>query len=178
MELQVDIDEADIGRVKVGQSAVFTVEAYDEREFPAVISELRLASETVDGVVTYKGILTLDNSDMALRPGMTATADIITAVVEDALIVPNAALRYSPPQAAEETGSSGSGLVGMVLPRRPGNKRTDAGDTADKSVWVLRAGEAVEVPVKVGESDGSFTSIVAGELNEGDAVILDRFDAE
>ncbi|MCW9043830.1 MAG: efflux RND transporter periplasmic adaptor subunit, partial [Pseudopelagicola sp.] len=121
MELQVDIDEADIGQVQLGQTAIFTVDAYDDRSFPAEISQLRYASETVDGVVTYKGILTLDNSDMALRPGMTATADIVVASVKDALVVPNAALRYSPPVEVQDDGESrGSGLVGMVMPSRSG----------------------------------------------------------
>ncbi len=176
MELQVDIDEADIGRVDVGQPAFFTVEAYDDREFPAEISELRFASETVDGVVTYKGILALDNSDLLLRPGMTATADIIVASVENALVVPNAALRYTPRQDAEEARESGSGLVGMVLPSRP--VRSSAPRTVERSVWVLRDGGPVKVVVETGETDGNLTAILSGDLKEGDLVIEDRIDAQ
>lgn len=176
MELQVDIDEADIGKVKIGQSAIFTVEAYDDREFPAEISELRYASETVDGVVTYKGILTLDNSDMALRPGMTATADIVVASVEDALVVPNAALRYLPPQDDVEASNGGSGLLGMVMPKMPAGSGTSA--SQGKSVWVMRDGVADEVAVKIGETDGNVTVVQDGELAEGDKVITDRIDAE
>lgn len=176
MELQIDIDEADIGRVEVGQPVVFTVEAYDDREFPAEISELRFASETVDGIVTYKGILSLDNSEMALLPGMTATADIIVASQTDVLVVPNAALRYTPPQEVEQSESTGSGLVGMVLPSRP--SETETVQITDDSVWVLRDGIAVEVPVQTGETDGYFTEILSGDLTEGDLVVEDRIDAE
>ncbi|MBR9844473.1 MAG: efflux RND transporter periplasmic adaptor subunit [Rhodobacteraceae bacterium] len=178
MELQVDIDEADIGRVRVGQTAIFTVDAYDDRSFPAEISQLRYASETVDGVVTYKGILTLDNSDMALRPGMTATADIVVASVKDTLVVPNAALRYSPPAQVQEEGESrGSGLVGMIMPRRS-NGNGAGTDTAGKSVWVLRDEGPAEVVVVTGDSDGSVTAILEGALEVGDMVITDRIDAE
>ncbi|MDP2734368.1 MAG: efflux RND transporter periplasmic adaptor subunit, partial [Hoeflea sp.] len=85
MELRVDIDEADIGKVKVGHEATFTVEAYQGRIFPAVISQLRYAPKTVDGVVTYEAILSIDNTDLLLRPGMTATADITVAESKDPL---------------------------------------------------------------------------------------------
>jgi HlyD family secretion protein len=176
MELQVAIDEADIGRVQVGQTASFTVEAYDDRTFPAQISELRLASETVDGVVTYKGILTVENTDMALRPGMTATADIIVALVQDTLVVPNAALRYTPPQDAVATDRSGNGLLGMIMPGRPADTGTST--STQKDLWVLRGGVAVNVPVGAGESNGTVTAITSGELAEGDLVITDRIDAK
>lgn len=176
MELQIDIDESDIGRVEVGQPVIFTVEAYGDREFPAEMTELRYASENDDGIVTYKGILSLDNSEMALLPGMTATADIIVASQTDVLVVSNAALRYTPPQEAEESESSGSGLLGMVLPSRPSG--TDVVQTLGDSVWVLRNGNAVEVPVQTGETDGYITEILSGDLTEGDQVIEDRIDAE
>ncbi|MBS0126796.1 efflux RND transporter periplasmic adaptor subunit [Thetidibacter halocola] len=176
MELQVDIDEADIGRVAVGQKARFTVEAFDDRDFPAEITALRLAPETVDGVVTYKGILTLDNADLLLRPGMTATAEIVVAEVPGALAVPNAALRYAPPQEAQTEERSGGGLLGVIMPARPVPGNGVA--TAQKSVWVLRDDAAVEVAVTTGETDGSLTAILAGDLAEGDAVITDRFDGQ
>ncbi|WP_373050937.1 efflux RND transporter periplasmic adaptor subunit [Thalassovita aquimarina] len=179
MELQIDIDEADIGRVKVGQQARFTVDAYDDRVFPAEIAKLRFAHETVEGVVTYKGILTLDNSDMALLPGMTATAEIVTASVEDALLVPNAALRFSPPVAVEDDGDKGgSGLLGLVFSRRPDSARRVDGDSAPV-VWVLRDGGPAELRVETGPSDGTVTVIQPGSgLQEGDLVITDRFVAD
>ncbi|MDQ2095107.1 efflux RND transporter periplasmic adaptor subunit [Rhodalgimonas zhirmunskyi] len=177
MELQVYVDEADIGMVAVGQEATFTVDAYDERSFPARILQVRFASETVDGVVSYKAILSVENEDLLLRPGMTASADIVVAAVENALVVPSAALRYAP-AAAEGTGGAGggSGLIGMVMPRPPSGGDAK-GNTSGKAVYVLRNGVAERVPVTVGESDGTKTVITSGELSESDLVITDEFDA-
>lgn len=179
MELQVYVDEADIGMVSVGQSATFTVDAYDERTFPAEILQVRYASETVDGVVSYKAILSVENEDLMLRPGMTASADIVVASVKDALVVPNAALRYAPSTSEDDAGTGGgSGLVGMVMPRRPDTgERVSGTDGATSTVYVLRDGEAVQVPVTAGESDGSVTEILSGALAEGDPVITDEVDA-
>ena len=97
MELHVDVDEADVGLVEAGQTAHFTVDAYPERTFPARITQVRFGSQTVDGVVTYETVLNVDNSDLSLRPGMTATADITVKRIENAILVPNAALRFTPP---------------------------------------------------------------------------------
>ncbi|THH36904.1 efflux RND transporter periplasmic adaptor subunit [Aliishimia ponticola] len=176
MELEVAIDEADIGSVEIGQTASFTVDAYDDREFSAEISQVRLAPETLDGVVTYMGILIVQNTDMALRPGMTATADITVASIKDALTVPNAALRFSPPQETEASDSSGSGLVGMVMPRAPSGKAKSG--THGRSVWVLRDGVPVEIDVEIGDSNGNQTVILSGDLGEGDMVIVDRIDGD
>ncbi len=97
MELQVDIDEADIGRVAVGNEASFTVDAYPGQTFPALITQLRYAPEETEGVVTYKAVLTVENDKRLLRPGMTATAIITVSKQEGVLLVPMAALRYAPP---------------------------------------------------------------------------------
>ena len=97
MEVQVDVDEADVGKVKEGQQGQFSVDAYPDRRFQARIRELRYGSEVVQGVVTYKAVLSTDNAGLLLRPGMTATAEIIVQQVAQALTVPNAALRYAPP---------------------------------------------------------------------------------
>lgn len=172
MELQVDIDEADIGRTAVGNKATFTVDAYDERQFPAEISEIRFAPLTVDGVVTYKAILSVDNADLLLRPGMTATADIVVADIKDALTVPNAALRYAPPAAPAEEEEERSGLLGMLIPEDD-TMRT-MGD--DRTLWVLRGEMAVEIPVLAGQSDGRMTEILQADLAPGDLVIVDRID--
>lgn len=99
MELQVDVDEADVGQIAVGQKAKFTVDAYPDRTFPAEIEQIRFASEVVNNVVTYKAVLSVDNADLLLRPGMTATADVTVEAVKDTLMVSNAALRYAPAQA-------------------------------------------------------------------------------
>lgn len=169
MEVQVAVDEADIGAISEGDAVLFTVDAYDERSFPATIRTIRYAPETVEGVVSYTAVLSVENEDLSLRPGMTATADIIVSELKDVLAVPNGALRYAPAVEPEEEENSGGGLLGMIMPHRPGDGTATA---SGKSVWVLRDGEPVEVPVVPGESDGSLTQIVEGDLSVGDRVIL------
>ncbi len=173
MELTVAVDEADIGKVEIGNAADFAVEAWQDRSFKAAITELRYAPETVNGVVTYKAVLAVENKDRALRPGMTATADITVAEIKGALTVPNAALRYAPPRDAA-TGGGGSGLLGMILPRRtPRGTVTSnaANEDGTRSIWVLKDGAAAEIKVKTGATDGEATEIAGGDLKEGDAVI-------
>ena len=171
MQLQVDVDEADMGLVKEGNPARFTVEAFSDRDFPATIAQLRLSPETVEGVVTYKAILTVDNTEQLLRPGMTATAEITVRSVSGALLVPNAALRYSPP--VEEESSSGSGLLGLLMPRRPSGSASGAATdgTGRHTLWILKDGVPTAVSVGIGLSDGSNTEITEGDVAEGEVVI-------
>jgi HlyD family secretion protein len=170
MELQVDVDEADVGKVSVGQNASFAVDAYPDRKFPAVIRDVRYGSEIVQGVVTYKAVLTIDNAELLLRPGMTATADITVQQIADALLVANAALRFTPP-AAEPQASSG--MLSRLLPfPRMQPPRRPAEDASRRNVWVLRDGAPVAVPVVAGASDGRRTEIVQGELAPGAPVIV------
>jgi HlyD family secretion protein len=174
MELHVDVDEADVSRVGKGQQAAFTVDAYPDRSFPATIREVSFASKTVEGVVTYEAVLDVDNGDLLLRPGMTATAEITVERVDDALLVPNAALRFTPPSvAADESGRGG--LVSMLLPRPPARRRPSGAETGDKSsqVWTLREGIPVPVPVTTGSSDGTRTVVTSDGLEAGLAVIVD-----
>ena len=176
MEIRVDIDEADIGKVDVGNKATFTVEAYQDRSFPAVISELRFMPETVEGVVTYKAILSIDNQDMLLRPGMTATAEITVAEIADALVVPNAALRFMPPSDEEAATTGGTGLLGMLFSRPPSSApitANDADEKGRKTLWVLRDDAAFAVDVLPGLTDASVTEILEGDLGEGESVIVD-----
>lgn len=174
MELRVNVDEADIGRVAAGQSAVFTVDAHANRSFPATITQVRQAPEEADGIVTYKAILSVDNAEGLLRPGMTATAVITVSERTDSLLVPNAALRYSPP--STESGSSGGrGLIGLIMPRGP---QDTGGNGTGRSVWVLKDGAPVEVAVEVTDSDGSQTAVTSDTLTEGDAVITDQRTAQ
>jgi len=172
MEVQVDVDEADVGKVEEGQTATFSVDAYPDRRFPATIRELRFASETVQGVVTYKAVLTVDNTELLLRPGMTATAQITVHKVESALLVPNAALRFSPP--AEDAAAQGSFLKKLLpgMPQfRPASAPEETG--AARQVWVLRDGAPAAVAVVTGATDGNRTQIREGEIGEGEAVIID-----
>jgi HlyD family secretion protein len=173
MEVQVDVDEADVGKVKEGQDATFAVDAYPEQRFSARIRELRYGSEVVQGVVTYKAVLTTDNSELLLRPGMTATAEMAVERVEQALLVPNAALRFSPPtqDGAQKSGS----LLQKLLPGRPlfraASRHEETG--ASRTVWVLRDGQPSAVAVGIGASDGKRTAVLKGDLSEGYAVITD-----
>jgi HlyD family secretion protein len=179
MELQVDVDEADVGKTKVGQRATFTVDAYPEKKFQAAVRDIRFASETVQGVVTYKALLEIDNSDLLIRPGMTATAEIVVNQVTDALLVPNAAMRFTPVSASPQ--SQGS-LLDRLLPRPPRRAVTPpstqaARDSTSRTIWVLQNGLPVEVSVEIGDTDGRRTEIVKGELAPGDLVIIDSTTA-
>jgi HlyD family secretion protein len=175
MELHVDVDEADVGQVRKGQSAMFTVDAYPDRIFQARIVQTRYGSKTTGGVVTYETVLQLDNTDLTLRPGMTATADITVKKVEDAILVPNAALRFTTPVQEEKKPSGG--LVGALFPRPPrfsSKQREDL--TANKKqqrVWVLRDGQPSAISIKTGSTDGTMTEVVAGDISPGMALLVD-----
>lgn len=172
MELHVAVDEADVGEVKEGQHAVFTVDAYPERSFPAVITEVRYAPETLEGVVTYETVLAVNNDELLLRPGMTATAEITVKHLDDALLVPNAALRFTPPPPAEKAQSTT--LFGRLFGHRPATRPRNARPAAAaQEVWVLRDGEPVAVPVKVGATDGQMTELLGGGLGAGTRVLVD-----
>ncbi len=173
MEVQVDVDEADVGKVREGQKATFAVDAYPDQKFSAQIRELRYGSEVVQGVVTYKAVLSTDNSDLLLRQGMTATAEITVQRVEQALLVPNAALRFQPPVDAG-SGQSG-GFLRKLLPGmpsfRPASPREET--SANRTVWVLRDGKPSALSVTIGASDGRRAEVLKGNLTDGQAVIVD-----
>lgn len=179
MELHVDVDEADVGKVREAQTASFTVDAYPDRVFPARITQVRFGSKTVAGVVTYETVLKVDNSGLLLRPGMTGTASITVQHVDDALLVPNAALRFSPPQAAPRPARS-TGLVSSILPRRPRPVRKDAVAGQDKQphVWILKEGKLQRVMLKTGMTDGVMTEVRAGKLAPGMALVTDVIEAK
>lgn len=181
MELHVNVDEADVGQVMEGQSATFTVDAYPDRQFPARITEVHFASLPVAGVVTYETVLSVDNSELLLRPGMTATAEITVAEVRDATLVPNAALRFAPPVEVEVQRAGNTSLLSRIFPRpaRSSSRGNQALRSHDRQqrVWVLDGGEPVAVPVEAGASDGISTVIVSGELQPGAAVVVDTISA-
>jgi len=174
MELQVSIDEADVGQVAVGQTATFTVDAFPDQRFPAEITSIRYASETVNDVVTYKGILSVANDELLLRQGMTATADIVVQSVEDGLLIPNAALRYSPPATQTETAEGGSGVFSLFRPPRMAPASAPEPTGSERTIWLLRDGQPVAVNIEIGSSDGQNTVIVKGDVKEGDRVITDQ----
>ncbi|MBI4659310.1 MAG: efflux RND transporter periplasmic adaptor subunit [Verrucomicrobia bacterium] len=158
MKLLVNVDEADVGVVKEGQTATFSVDAFPNREFPARITSLRNEPQTVQGVVSYEAVLSVDNSDGLLRPGMTATATITTEMRSDVLLVPNAALRFIPPGAKLPAQS----------PAGSGSK-----ENAASYVWTLRDGQPTAIPVKKALTDGRFTEVVSGEVPPGILLLID-----
>lgn len=181
MELHVDVDEADVGQITVGQEAQFSVDAYANRRFPARITEVHFASQTIDGVVTYETVLSVDNSELLLRPGMTATADILVRQVDDALLVPNAALRFRPPEPAQQTTRSG-GLMGRLIPRPPQapkpREETGDADNSQQRVWLLNDDTLMPVPVTTGATDGINTEITGGAVEPGMALIIDTISKQ
>lgn len=178
MELQVKVDEADVGNVKLGQPATFTVSAWPGRTFPASILRVGIGSTITDNVVTYKTVLAVRNDDLALRPGMTATASIITAKRENVLLVPNAALRFTPPSATAN--KKEGGFVASLLPRLPSQpkKKSDTSSSGAQQVWVLEQDMPKAVAVKTGISNGRMTEISGGELKAGMAVVTDYQEAK
>jgi HlyD family secretion protein len=182
MKLEVKVDEADVGQVAEGQSATFTVDAFPEREFPAVIERVDVgansgsstaAQSSTSGsatVVAYTAVLSVKNADLLLRPGMTATAEIVTHTEEGVLLVPNAALRFRPK--AADAGPQRSALT-MMPPRRDRpQKTTRASRGSQQTIYVLGPeGEPQPIAVTVGASDGTVTSVSGPGLQPGLEVI-------
>ncbi len=181
LRAQVYVDEADVGSVKVGQDASFTVSAYPSRKYPARITRVAFGSTITENVVTYLTYLDVDNSDLSLRPGMTATATITATQRTGVLLVPNSALRFVPAASRAAKPSSGGGIVSSLVPRFPGGARRSAAagasSAAARQVWVLRDAAAVAVAVTPGISDGRMTEITGGELQPGMLVITDQKSA-
>ena len=189
MELQVSIDEADVGEVKEGQQATFTVDAFPGRHFPSSIRRVNVGSNetsssstttsTTGQVVAYTAVLTVDNGDQTLRPGMTATADIVTTRNQNVLLAPNAAFRFRPTTDQADGQQQGGGIAGAIVPRRRGGtgatRTATMGRGAQQSLFVLdAAGKPQEVPVTTGDSNGTMTEITSGALKEGQQVITGR----
>ena len=170
MELRAAIDEADIGAVEKGQEARFTVDAFPERSFDAAISDISYASVTTEGVVTYEARLAVANKDLLLRPGMTATADIVTRKSDDVLLVPSSAFRFSPPAPQSSRSFSISDLFSGRPRFRMGQQRGNAAQTGGRPLYVLENGQPVRRMVEIGATNGDMTEVLSG-LEEGDRVI-------
>lgn len=184
LRLQVYVDEADVGSVAVDQKASFTVSAHPSRKYPARITRVAYGSTITDNVVTYLTYLEVDNSDLSLRPGMTATATITATQRNDVLLVPNSALRFAPAEvdAIARPAAASGGIVSSLMPRMPrsGTRRSAAAGASTagvRQVWVLRDGTAEAVAVVPGISDGRMTEITGGDLLAGMLVITDQKSA-
>lgn len=200
MRLEVKVDEADVGQVTKGQRATFTVDAFPGRTFPARIERVDIganassgtassssstaAAASTGGVVAYTARLTVSNVDGLLRPGMTATADIVTTEKKNVLLVPVAALRFSPDRV--RSGAQSGGLTSVLAPRpvRRGGNRADReatiGRGSKQTVYVVgEAGsEPQPVEITVGENNGSQAEIVRGQLSVGTQVVIGQFAAD
>jgi HlyD family secretion protein len=180
MELQVDVDEADVGLVRAGQYGEFAVEAYSGRVFTARIAQIRYEPKINNGVVTYTSLLNVKNPDRALRPGMTAMVTIFAKEIADTIKVPNEALRFTP---SKETDLSAKrpGLFGRFI------RRLNADDQPTESqqwkigysrVWCLRKGQLTPVIIRTGLSDGLHSAVTDGDLESGMQVVVDEIAAE
>jgi HlyD family secretion protein len=170
MKLSVDVDEADVGTVRVGQSATFRVDAYPDRVFASRVTDMRSTPDTTNGVVTYETILTVDNRERLLRPGMTATAEIVVTKIDNAVLVPNAALRFAPPPT---TGPGGRGGL-FLLPPPPGLGRgRPAPEPSSPRVWILKGSDPIPVDVKTGPTDGTLTVVTDGNVSAGALAVID-----
>ena len=171
MILQVNIDEADVGKVKVGQRALFTVDAYPGRQFPGTITIIRYNSTTTNNVVTYLAEIAVNNDELLLRPGMTATATITVQSVPNALLVSNHALRFLPSASDKDSSSS------SFLPTPPGtnqNANTESSAALNNPrVWVVRDGRPSPISVTTGATDGKLTEIRSGQVTPGMPLIVE-----
>lgn len=154
MEIHCNVSEADIGRVKTGQIAEFTVDAYPDTIFKGKVYQIRNAPITIQNVVTYDVVVKVENPDLKLKPGMTANVSIIVETKRDILKIPNAALRFRPPE--------------MEKDKRP---------FKGKGVWIIDNGKLTRREITLGISDGSYTEVRSG-LNEGDSVIVEALTKE
>jgi HlyD family secretion protein len=154
MKLKVDVDEADVGEIRDGQAATFTVDAYPDEQFAAKITSLRFASRRVQDVVTYEAVLEVRNEELKLRPGMTAVADIITSKIQDALLIPNTALRFTPDDDSPEVSLGGK-------------------ESPTSLVWILKKNRPVPFAVKIGHTDGRYTSTTSDGVEDGMPLVVD-----
>ena len=162
MEVDTNVSESDIGNVKDGDKATFTVDAFPNRTFEGKVTQIRQSPQNIQNVVTYDVVVSVDNDDLLLKPGMTAASRIVTAERQDVLRVPSQALRYSP-----------GGIKASVQSATPaaGGQPAATADTQG-TVYVLRDGQPVKVPVTVGLDDETNAEIVKGGLHPGDRVVI------
>jgi HlyD family secretion protein len=177
MQIDTNIDEADIGKIQTGQEVEFNVDAYPDRIFHGKVEQVRIAPITVQNVVTYDVVIKVDNEDLKLKPGMTANVAVVVAGKEKALKIPNAALRFRPPEkdgvsiqlaSTTKTGNQSAGQQGP-----PGKTGSRVAGPRSYAIWVLENNQPKRVPVTVGISDGAFTEITSGEISEGQEIIIE-----
>jgi HlyD family secretion protein len=162
MQIDTSVDEADIGKIRVGQAAVFTVDAYPEIQFRGAVAQVRNSAIITQNVVTYDVVITFENKDLKLKPGMTANVNIEIMRKADVLKIPSAALRFKPKVAGEESKPS--------VRNSPGKTARSVG----QRVFILKDEKAVPVLLKTGITDDSFVEVVLGKLQQGEEVIVEQ----
>lgn len=175
MDLVVSIDEADVADIKDNLDVTFTVDAYPNKDFKGKIKQVRLNPITTNGVVTYETVVSVDNSELLLKPGMTANAKIITKNIKDQILIPNSALRFTPKNSTEKTATKQASFG------TPPNFRAQGSVTKDNkakdgfaTIYILESGKPKELKVKVLDSDSKQSSIFSETLNIGDEVIISQ----
>lgn len=171
MDLIVSIDEADVADIKKDLPVTFTVDAYPNKVFNGKVKQVRLNPVDTNGVVTYETVVSVDNEDLLLKPGMTATAKIITKESKNKLLIPNGALRFKPK--IQEQKNGGVNLVGPNM-NRPANVARDLSKKELSPIFILENNQPKRVMVKVLDSDGKLTSIESEELKVDDEVIISQ----
>ena len=164
MQVDTNVSESDIGGIKDGDQAYFTVDAFPNRTFQGKVSQVRQSPQNIQNVVTYDVVVSVDNASLALKPGMTAASRIVTDERKDVLRVPSQALRFLPAGVTTRTGGQRAGSSGQA--------GKAAAPSNQGAVYVLRDGKPVKVPVTVGLDDDSHAEIVKGDLKQGDRVIV------
>lgn len=182
MRVIANVGEADVGKLTEGMPATFTVDAFPGRTFTGSITQIRYNPTTTNGVVTYAAVIVVANEDLKLRPGMTANVKVTSERREQALVVPNTALRFTPPNVKRGSGEKSSGAKAEGKPAAGDKKLASLGDapksqelapgTTRGRVYVKDGDELRSVPVVVGLNDGQQSEIVSGDLKEGDEVVL------
>jgi HlyD family secretion protein len=175
MQVDTNVAEGDVGRLQVGMKTYFTVDSFPGQRFLGKIRQIRNSATTLQNVVTYDAVIDVDNTDLRLRPGMTANVTVVYAERQGALAVSNAALRFRAPPSLAGSSSASSSSDG----RRPRAGAAPAGSAGEsKTLWVMRGAAPQSVSVHSGLTDGTVTEIVDGDLSEGDQVVVDTTSAD
>ncbi|MSP41198.1 MAG: efflux RND transporter periplasmic adaptor subunit [Deltaproteobacteria bacterium] len=180
MEVHTSVDEADVGNIREGQQVSFTVDAFPARRFRGKVFQVRNAPQIIQNVVTYDAVVRIDNKELLLKPGMTANVQFLVSEKEDALTVPNMALRFKPPEekneAQELLRQEQSRAAPQVGARRTSRGGPGGGGEARRvrtvKIYLLKEGKAQSVEVQLGITDGSKTEVISGKLAENDPVII------
>ena len=173
MQIDSSVVEADIGKIKEGLSVEFTVDAYPNKTFRGRVSQVRLAPIIVQNVVTYDVVVLVANIELLLKPGMTANVSIITASRKGVLKIPNAALRFSPVRKSKApsgaTGATGTARTSRTAGASGSFERGERGS----AVWIIEANQPKQIKVTTGISDGNYTEVLSGDLQEGQELIVE-----